>query len=288
MRPGWLAAPLLGAVLAGGTMHAQEPDFETTRIADGVYRFRYRVHNAFFVVTSEGVVAFDPISPTAADRYAAEIERVAPGSRLRAIVYSHRHADHASGAAVLRRALGVDVPIIAHANAHEPIRAAGDTSLPPPDVTFEERLTLHFGDRSIELHYLGKSHSDDMLVALLPDDRIAFAVDFASHDRIGYRDLGSFHFPDQFTALERLLALEFDVIVFGHGPVGDRHSVERQIRYYSDLREAVQSAVERGWSEDEAAERVRLPTYERWGGYDSWFPLNVRGMYRWLVRDRAR
>ncbi|MEE8116408.1 MAG: hypothetical protein V3T28_04790, partial [Gemmatimonadales bacterium] len=60
-------------------------------------------------------------------------------------------------------------------------------------MTFEERLTLHFGDRSVELYYLGKSHSDDMLVALLPDDRIAFAVDFASHDRIGYRDLGSFH-----------------------------------------------------------------------------------------------
>ena len=100
-----------------------------------------------------------------------------------------------------------------------------------------------------------------------------------SHDRIGYRDLGSFHFPDQFTDLERLLALEFDVIVFGHGSVRDRRWRNGRFDTTSDLREA-QSAVERGWSEDEAPERVHLPTHERWGGYESWFPLNVRGMYR--------
>jgi glyoxylase-like metal-dependent hydrolase (beta-lactamase superfamily II) len=85
-------------------------------------------------------------------------------------------------------------------------------------------------------------------------------------------------------ALERLRALEFDTIVFGHGPPGDRATVDRQIRYYRDLYAAVRSAVDHGLTEDEAAERVKLPAYERWGQYADWFPLNVRAVYRWMKK----
>ena len=28
--------------------------------------------------------------------------------------------------------------------------------------------------------------------------------------------------------------------------------------------------------------RVRHPEYADWGQYDAWFPLNVRGVYRWM------
>ena len=72
--------------------------------ARNIYRFRYQAHNALFVVTEDGVVAFDPISTTAAAHYADEIKRVAPGQSLAAIVYSHHHADHVTGARVLQQA----------------------------------------------------------------------------------------------------------------------------------------------------------------------------------------
>lgn len=261
---------------------AQQPDVETTRVADGVYRFRHQGHNTLFVVTPGGVVAFDPINTDAAAHYAEAIRRMAPGAPLRAIVYSHHHADHASGAHVLRAAFGDTVPIIAQAAARAPIVEAASADQPPPDVTFADRMTLHFGGRAVELHYVGPSHSDNMLVAVVPDARVAFAVDFVSHDRMGYRDLSSFSFPGQFQAIERLLALEFDTIVFGHGPNGDRSSVERQLGYYRDLERAVRAAVAEGWTEDLAAERVRLPAYEGWDRYAEWFPMNVRGMYRWV------
>src|SRR5688572_33215679 len=73
-----LAATLLAAPLA-----AQQPRFETTTIADGVYQFRWQGHNAFFVVTDAGVVAVDPISLEAAATYAAEIKRVARSEERR-------------------------------------------------------------------------------------------------------------------------------------------------------------------------------------------------------------
>jgi len=257
------------------------PQFETTEVADGVYQFRWIGHNALFAVTSEGVFAFDPISVEAAATYAEEIRRVEPGAELAAIVYSHNHADHATGAEVLREAFGADVPIYAHANADAPLREAANPDLPPPTATFDETMTLAGGE--IELHYLGRSHSDDIAVGFLPAHSLAFAVDFVSRDRFGYQDLASFHFPDMFDAIEGLLEIPFETIVFGHGPQGDRAAIERQLTYYRDLDAAVRAAVEAGLSEDETAGTVLMEDYSHWDRYDDWRELNVRGMHRKLL-----
>ncbi len=280
---GRLTVVLLWLVTVSSDAGAQIPEFETTRLGEGIYQFRYQTHNNFFVVTSAGIIAFDPISTVAAERYAAEMKRVAPGQPLVAIVYSHDHADHATGANVLRAAFGDDPPVIAHQNAAAKISDAGDADLPPPDLTFTERMRLHFGGRTVELHYLGKSHSDNMLVALLPEERIAFAVDFVTNDGVGFRDLPDYHFPDFFDALHHLEELDFESIAFGHGPPGDRGTIGRQIQYYSELQSAVTEAYERGWSEDRAAAEIKLPAYRNWRGYDDWFELNVRAIYEWIA-----
>lgn len=285
MRARYMAPVLaLGIVVAAGT--AQEPEFGATALADGVQLFRWGSHQSLIVVTDDGVVVVDPISTDAAERYAVEIQRLAPGKPLRAIVYSHDHADHASGAHVLRGRFGGTIPIIAQANAAPRIAAANDPDLPPPDLTFTDALSLHLGGQTVELRYLGRSHSDNMVVTYLPAIRLAFAVDFVTHDRVGYRDLPDYYFPDFFDALDRLLELNFETIAFGHGPTGNRASIERQVAYYRDLRLAVSNAIERGWSEDEAAERVKLEPYAGWGQYEEWFPLNVRAIYRWLAASR--
>ncbi len=102
---------------SGGQTLAAQAGYETTRIADGVYQFRWQAHNGFFVATPAGVLAVDPISMEAAAQYAEEIRKVAPDAPLRAIVYSHEDADHATGAPALMSAMGVSVPIIAQRNA---------------------------------------------------------------------------------------------------------------------------------------------------------------------------
>ena len=92
-------------VLAGASLFTpvSAQDFETTEVADGVYQFRWIGHNGLFVVSGDEVVAFDPISSEAAGVFAQEIQRVAPGTRLTAIVYSHSDPDHATGAPSLGR-----------------------------------------------------------------------------------------------------------------------------------------------------------------------------------------
>ena len=280
-RAVWILMTVALCLSGGRTLDAQA-GYETTRIAEGVYQFLWQAHNGFFVVTSEGVLAVDPISMEAAAQYAEEIRRVAPNAPLLAIVYSHEDADHATGAPALMSAMGVSVPIIAQRNAAPNLARAASRDLPVPTVTYQEFMSLTMGGRVIELHYLGANHSDNSTVVYVPDVNVAFAVDFVSNDRVGFQGLPGWRFPDGFASLPRLLDLDFEVIVFGHGPAGDRDTIHRQIRYYDALRAEVRRAVEAGWSEDRAAAEVRLPEYGDWSQYDAWFPLNVRGVYRWM------
>ena len=58
---------------------AQAPPFETRKITENVYIFRYVGHQSMFVVTPDGVIATDPIGylrPQAVTTYIAEIRKV--------------------------------------------------------------------------------------------------------------------------------------------------------------------------------------------------------------------
>jgi glyoxylase-like metal-dependent hydrolase (beta-lactamase superfamily II) len=237
-----------------------------------------------FVVGGSEVVVFDPINSEAAATLGNEIKRIVAGARLAAIVYSHSDADHSTGAPELMASFGKEsVPIIAHELAVAPIRESGAPAQPEPTVTFAKRMSFQVGGRRIELHYLGPSHTDNIAVAFIPDVGVAFAVDFVNHDRTGYRELPRWHFPDFFDALASLLNIPFETVVFGHGPTGDRASIQRQIAYYDDLRWAVHQAIAEGLSEDEMAANIELPAFANFGRYEEWMPLNARAIYRWQV-----
>lgn len=265
------------------TAAPEPPPYETTAVAEGVWQFRWQGHNALFIDTPEGTIAVDPISTEAAATFAEEIAATVGQQPLLAVVYSHRDADHASGAQVLRQALGPDAPIVAHENALDPLVEAADPDLPAPTVTYDDMMTLAEGSRPVELHHPGPSHSDDQSVVVIPDVGVAFAVDFVAADRVGYQELPGWHMPGQIEAIEALLELDYETIVFGHGPSGDRATIERQLAYYQALRDAVSEAIAKGQSADEAAASIRLDEFAGWGQYDDWFPLNVRGMYRLLT-----
>lgn len=265
-------------VPATPAMAQQAPEYETTAIADGVYAFRYRAHNAMFLVTDEGVVAFDPISTEAARIYRQEVEKVT-SQPIVAVIYSHHHADHVSGAAEL----APGAPIIAHIKAREALAAEPNPEIPLPDHVFSDEMRMWLGDTELRLLYLGPNHSDNSIVAHLPRQGIVFAVDFVANDRVGYRDLPGFYFPGLWESLEQLQRLDYTTAIFGHGPPGTKADVYKQIGYWTDLRRWAESAVAAGASEDEAVEAVDLPAYRDWGGYEDWFKMNARTIYRYYA-----
>ncbi len=284
----FLIAGIPGLTAAtGAEEQAGDADVEWYSIADNVYQFRYEHHYTMFVVTEKGVVAFDPLSDEAAEHYIHAIRTAAPGQPLRAIIYSHWHTDHATGANVLRREFGHDIPIIAHERTLARLKDLDDEDIPLPTKTVSDKgETLHYGDTDIELRYIGYGHTDTMLVARLPKQKMVYVVDFASRDSVGWREMPGWPLDELVAMQRRLLDLDFDKVAFGHGRAGpgDRETIKRQTVYYENLLAEARTAIKDKLSEDEAVVRAvhNLPQYRGWGNYDLWFRLNVRGAYRWV------
>jgi glyoxylase-like metal-dependent hydrolase (beta-lactamase superfamily II) len=266
-------------LLVAGTAFAQEqPLFETKKITDTVYLFRYNIHQAMFVVTPEGVIATDPIAylrPEAAIAYIAEIRKITKAP-IKYLVYSHHHYDHIAGGKPFKDA---GATVIAHRNAKTRLEALRNPDVVIPDVIVDDRHVLELGGTRLELIYTGRNHSDNSLVMLLPKEKIIFTVDFIPIQQVQFRDMPDGYLPDWFDSLDRVLSLDWERMIFGHSYAGGRFGTKDDVRelkqYMVDLSNAVKVAASQGKCFDAAMQEVKLPKYEKWANYEKYLPGNI-------------
>jgi len=267
---------------AAYAQQSQRPPFQTTKVegTDNVYIFRNGGHQAMFIVTSEGVIATDPIAygrPTGGALYIEEIRKVTD-KPIKYLIYSHHHYDHVAGGKAFKDA---GATIISHKRAKERLAALGDPNTPLPDQTFEKSRTLKLGGTVLELSYHGLNHSDSTIVMRLPKEKIVFIVDtipVGAFPGRGFIDVYPLE-TEQF--MERVLKMDWERLIPGHpGQPGDRlgtkKDVEDQlalIRYASD---EVKKWARDGKCWEPAEKEVKLEKYETWPGYQSGLPLVVR------------
>ena len=97
----------------------------------------------------------------------------------------------------------------------------------PPDRTFDDSATIEVGGRRVELRHLGRGHTDADIVVSVPDADVLFAGDLLENDAVPYFGDG---YPIEWPAtVARLLAMVSGPVVPGHGSIGDRTFVERQL-----------------------------------------------------------
>lgn len=263
---------------------AQQPTEELTRLAEDVYLFRAGGHQAIFIVTDEGVFATDPIgqiNPQAPALYEAAIASVTD-QPVKYVVYSHDHADHIQGGNVFADT----AEFVSQQLAVEKIRQRNDPRTPVPTVSFEQSLALTLGSKTVELHYVGRNHSDNSLVLHYPARRMLFAVDFIPVNSLPFRTLGDSYLDEWVEALRRVENdFDFDVLVPGHGQLGTKDSVRQMREYLLDLQAAIRTARERGLADNSeamvAAVRADLaPKYEGWASFGPFLPENIAGVIR--------
>ena len=179
---------------------AQPPPFATTKVpgTENVYVFRYQGYQAMFVVTPAGVIATDPIGyqrPQAVTTYIDEIRKVTKAP-IKYLVYSHHHYDHIAGGAPFKAA---GATVVAHRNAKTHLdRLRMPDVVPVDEVVGDDGRVIELGGMRVELHYVGRNHSDNSLVLLLPRQRILFTVDFIPIETLHWRDMPDSFLPDWF------------------------------------------------------------------------------------------
>ena len=128
-----------------------------------------------------------------------------------------------------------------------------------------------------------------MLVPRFPKQQLIFVVDFANNDAVGWQNLPGWYLGELVAMQKRLLAFDFNTVIFAHGIPGDKSTIKRQTEYYENLMSLAKLALEQGLSEDEAVKTIqsKMSKYQTWHSYDDWFSLNIRGAYRWAKNNNS-
>jgi glyoxylase-like metal-dependent hydrolase (beta-lactamase superfamily II) len=257
------------------------PQIQTTKVdgTSNVYIFRNGNHQAMFVVTSEGVIATDPVAygrPQGGAQYVAEIKKVTD-KPIRYLVYSHHHYDHIAGGQAFKDA---GAKIIAHSKAKERLAVLKDPATPLPDEVFDGTRNLTLGDTTLELSYIGLNHSDSSLVMRLPKEKILFVVDFLPVGSVPGRGMIDFYPLEAEQSIKQVLAMDWERLIPGHPGPGDRlgtkKDVQDQLTFLQDASEAVKVAAREGKCWDAVEKEMKLPKYEKWPGYENNLPFVLR------------
>lgn len=286
-----IASALLAAFVATPVLAqtAQRPVYATTKVdgTDNVYIFRYENHQAMFVVTKAGVIVTDPISlrRPAAKAYIEEIRKITQAP-IKYVIYSHSHYDHIAGGKPFK---DLGATFIAHKNAKARIQELKPADVVVPDEVVDKKKVIQLGGTTLELHYVGRNHSDSSLVMRLPKEKIIFAVDIIPLQGLPFRVMADTYLPDLEDSLKKVNAMDWDRLIAGHpGPggrqIGTKDDVRNQLAYLQDLSAAVKKAISEGKSYADAVKDIKLPKYEQWGGYGPYLPLNIERYYDYIYR----
>lgn len=188
-------------------------------------------------------------------------------------VNTHQHGDHTYGNCLLpretviigqramRAGLLADTIINGCPPVWTPVPDWGPVTRRLPSITFDDRLTLHAGDRTIELHHPGyAAHTTGDLVAWLPDEGILFTGDLIFSGLTPLVFMGSVSGARR--SLEWLASFEPTVVVPGHGPLVEAASIagvfEAHDRYYRFVESIAADGISDGVGPLESARRSDL------------------------------
>jgi glyoxylase-like metal-dependent hydrolase (beta-lactamase superfamily II) len=211
--------------------------------------------------TQRGVVIVDSMTFVAQGRRIRELAERIGGGPVHALINSHYHADHthgnpgfASGTKVIATQRTRDY-LMFFDSGYWDGRAAGTV----PNVTFDDRHELRIGGKTIRLYYLGRGHTGGDLVVLFKEDRVIHAGDLFFNRRYPNIDLeGGGSVLEWIATIDRILAIDFDRIIPGHGRVTDRLELQAFQRFLRDLWEQASEAAAAGKTLRETLASVEL------------------------------
>jgi glyoxylase-like metal-dependent hydrolase (beta-lactamase superfamily II) len=262
---------------------AAPPPFATTKVegTDNVYIFRYGGHQSMFIVTPAGVIATDPISERRPAKPYIDAIQAVTKAPIKYVIYSHSHYDHIAGGKPFK---DMGATFVAHKNAKARLQQLKPADVVIPDQVVDGKRNITLGGTTLELNYVGKSHSDSMLVMRLPKEKIIFTVDWIPIQGVQFRGMSDNYLPDFEDSLKKVIAMDWNTLIPGHpGPggkqTGTKDDARNALAYLQDLSAEVKKQVDAGKSYADAQKDIKLPKYEKWGGYATFLPMNIERYY---------
>lgn len=147
----------------------------------------------------------------------------------------------------------------------------------PPTKTFSGEMTLKVGDKEVRLIEVGPAHTGGDVLVHVPGDRVVYTGDILFIDGTPLMWAGPV--KNWIAACEKIIAMDADVIVPGHGPVTDKAGVRRVADYLAYVDQEARRRFDAGMSVRDAAHDIALGDYASWGDAER-IAVNVDSLYR--------
>jgi cyclase len=283
-------------------------------LGDGLYAYlqpgSWGWSNAGLVVDGDSALLVDTLFDLRlTERMLAEMRRAAPAAaQIDTLVNTHANGDHTYG-----NQLVGDARIVASARAAQEMndlpastmaallanapqlgevgeffqRCFGEFDFggivtTPPSETFEGELTLRVGARELRLIEVGPAHTRGDTLVLAPSERVLFTGDILFHGMHPLTWAGPV--SNWIAACDRILAMDVDVLVPGHGPLAQKEAITELRAYLQYVYEQARRCHDDGMTALEAARAIALDPWSEWAEPER-LVLNVMNVYRELAGD---
>ena len=218
-----------------------------------------------------GIIEFDDylvlIDPSPDERTAIKMKALIDEKYKKPIKYllvTHYHWDHTFGTPPFKEAIIVGSEELGkkmeHLFANEWKKYKDE--IESIALTFSDKLIIHDSNLSVEFYYCGGGHTKCSSFAYFPEEKVLLTGDLLFAEIFPWAGDPTTD-PDQWMIVyEKMLALDFDHIIPGHGPVVGRDEIKKHLQFLKDLRDATIEAIKA----DAGYENVKRPEfYTGWG-----------------------
>jgi glyoxylase-like metal-dependent hydrolase (beta-lactamase superfamily II) len=218
--------------------------------------------------TSEGAVVVDTMTFRTQGERVRELAEELGGGPVQVVLNTHWHRDHTHG----NPAFASGTKIVATERTLEHLRNrdaaywTGDAAGTLPNETFSDQHEIKLGGKTIRAMHLGRGHTDGDMVVLFVEDRVLHTGDLFFNQLYPSIDLESGGSVREWgDTLERVLALDFDRVIPGHGPISDRDGLIAFQRFIRQLWQVGAEAAAKGQSLAEAQRSAVLTADSGYG-----------------------
>lgn len=148
-----------------------------------------------------------------------------------------------------------------------------------PTRTFDGTLDLEVGGRVVELIEVGPAHTRGDVIVHSPADRAVFTGDILFIG--GTPIVWAGPLSNWVAACDRILGMDVETVVPGHGPVTDKSGVAQVRDYLQFVEREATARYESGMGDLEAARDIALGPFGEWGERGR-IAVNVAAVYREL------
>ena len=272
-----------------------------TEIAPGVFFRKVETQPKFigcnqgWIVFEDFVLVIEASFPNQAEELIKEIRKTTD-KPIKYVFDTHWHGDHADGNPVFIRD---GASAIASENARDQFVNKGIASFDKqkqekpeeygklkygiPSLYFPKKMVIEDSTQRVELIHIGHGHTPGDAVAWLPKHRILFTGDSCVNGAFNYT--GESSTSSWIAVLTEMAKFPIKRICPGHGEMSDATLVPMQRRYFVELRQAIQEAINAKKSLDEIKQSLDLPWYKEWTGADVKMNTeNIEHVYKELTQ----